>query len=400
MANLLKDTNIPIKIARISTIAFFVETQLKKQILDIKSAGYDITIICSKGTSLEIFLIENQINYICINIARNISIISDLISLIKLYKVFRIHSFDIVHSTTPKAGLLVTIAGLLANTPIRLHTFTGQVWMNLKGFKKYILKFSDRIVIKFNTQCYADGLSQVRFLLEEGLIQSENQIKVFGEGSIAGVDLSRFDLKYWSLKKKELLKQNGLDNRKKIIFIGRITFDKGIVDLIEAFLLLMKRSRNYNLILIGPIENDLNLISEDILKEIKSSKDIFHFDYSPSPEIFYTMGDIFCLPSHREGFGTTVIEAASMGLATVGTKINGLVDSILENKSGILVPVKDSFALANAIEEILEDDIKRKIMSNYALKRAKTLYDSNIVNKYVVDEYFLLADNTFKFIKG
>ena len=399
MVNLLKEKNIPIKIARISTIPFFVETQLKEQIFDIKNAGYDVTIICSKADKFEKHLIENNISYINIDIARNISLISDLISLIKLYKAFRAHSFDIVHSTTPKAGLLVSIAGFLANTPIRLHTFTGQVWINLKGMKKIILKLADKIIIALNTQCYADGFSQVSFLKKEGVINLENKIKVFGEGSLSGVNFSRFDLKFWKPKKNKLLQQYGLDNSsKKIIFIGRITYDKGIIDLIKAFLILMERSRNYSLVLIGPIENNLNLIPSDIFHEIESSKKIFHFDFNSSPEIFYTIGDIFCLPSHREGFGTSVIEAAAMGLPTIGTNIVGLVDSIVDNQTGILVSKKDSLSLANAIEEILEDDKKRKIMSELALKRAKFLFNSSIVNNYVMDEYLRLVDNTFKFI--
>jgi glycosyltransferase involved in cell wall biosynthesis len=160
----------------------------------------------------------------------------------------------------------------------------------------------------------------------------------------------------------------------------------------------MKRSRNYSLVLIGPIENNLNLIPNDIFHEIESSKKIFHFDFNSSPEIFYTIGDIFCLPSHREGFGTSVIEAAAMGLPTIGTNIVGLVDSIVDNQTGILVSKKDSLSLANAIEEILEDDKKRKIMSELALKRAKFLFNSSIVNNYVMDEYLRLVDNTFKFI--
>ena len=241
------------------------------------------------------------------------------------------------------------------------------MWINLKGMKKIILKLADKIIIALNTQCYADGFSQVSFLKKEGVINLENKIKVFGEGSLSGVNFSRFDLKFWKPKKNKLLQQYGLDNSsKKIIFIGRITYDKGIIDLIKAFLILMERSRNYSLVLIGPIENNLNLIPNDIFHEIESSKKIFHFDFNSSPEIFYTIG--------------------------------GLVDSIVDNQTGILVSKKDSLSLANAIEEILEDDKKRKIMSELALKRAKFLFNSSIVNNYVMDEYLRLVDNTFKFI--
>ena len=400
MSKINKKINLPIKIARISTISFYVETQLKQQILDMKRAGFEVTIISSKGKSLSKFLKENNINYININISRKISIITDIASLYKLYKAFKIHSFDIVHSTTPKAGLLVSIAGFLAHIPIRLHTFTGQVWMNSRGIKKIILKLADKVTIKLNTSCYADGLSQVFYLKDEGVISSNKEIKVFGDGSLSGVDLRRFNSKIWAPRKQELLKKYNINNSNlKIIFVGRVTFDKGIMDLIQAFTILLGRFRKYDLILLGPIENESNLISEKILNQIKTSKNIHHFDYSDTPEIFYTMGDLFCLPSHREGFGTSVIEAASMGLATVGTNIIGLVDSILNNRTGILVPVRDSISLANALEEMLEDEGKRKTMSTFAFKRAQENYDSNIVNKYVVDEYFRLVDNTFQIIK-
>lgn len=393
MQRFIKNNNSSIKVARISSISFFLETQLKQQLIDIKNSGYEVTIISSKGDGLSYFE-ENNIEYINIEIERNISIFKDLMSLIKLYRVFRNNSFDILHSTTPKAGLLVSIAGFLAASPIRLHTFTGQVWKNSKGLKRTILKLADKIIVKLNTHCYADGFSQVYFLKEQGVISSVDSIKVFGEGSLSGVNLKRFDISIWGPKKKELLKKYGIDNSNlKIIFVGRITFDKGIVDLIKSFSLLIKRSRNYDLILLGPIENQSNLISQDILDKIKNSKNIYHYDYSSSPETFYTMGDIFCLPSHREGFGTTVIEAAAMGLATVGTNIYGLNESIIHNKTGILVPPRDSLALANAIEEMLEDKNKRKFMSKLAFERVQDSYDSELVSKFIMDEYTRLVDN-------
>jgi glycosyltransferase involved in cell wall biosynthesis len=392
-----QDLNHHVKIVRISTISFFVETQLKQQILDTKKAGFDVTVITSKNDNLNNYFSSRNIKYFDINIPRNINIISDLVALINLYLVFKRNSYHIVHSTTPKAGLLVSIAAFFTNVPIRLHTFTGQVWANSSGIKRLILKYADKIIIKLNSECFADSFSQVEFLKEQGVIKFDSQVKVLGLGSLAGVDFNRFNLMTLKQNKKALLENFGLNhNNKKIIFVGRITFEKGIVDLVNALRKLLSKGRKYDLILVGDFENGSIPIPPEIIHEINSSKNIFHFDYTKTPENFYLIGDVFCLPSHREGFGTSVIEAAAMGLPAVGTKIVGLVDSISDNKTGILVPCMDSASLANAIEDILENNEKRKIMSDLAFNRAKNNYDGSKVNNYVMDEYRRLVDNATK----
>jgi glycosyltransferase involved in cell wall biosynthesis len=391
---LVKENNTPLKIARISTIPFFVATQLKQQILDINNAGAEVTIISTYGFELKHLVKEKHINHINIYIPREIKLLSDLSALIKLYNAFRKHSFDIVHSTTPKAGLLTAIAGLMANIPIRLHTFTGQVWCNSKGIKRWILKWCDWIIIQANTRCYADGFSQVTFLKEQRVIESEDDVKVLGAGSLAGIDLTRFDRALWQPRKKELLSRFGVDNaNKKIVFVGRLAYEKGIVELIQAFSILLERSQKYDLLLIGSFEANAGNIPQDILDTINNSKRIFHFKYTSCPEKFLIISDILCLPSYREGFGTTVIEAAAMGIPTIGTNVVGLVDSIVNYKTGLLVPIYDSISLANAIEDTLINTEKRHVMGEQAYQRVKKEYDSTIVSKHVMDEYIKLVND-------
>ncbi len=376
-----------LRVARVSTVPFFVLTQLSSQIRTLKSLGADITVVASDD-ELSAKISELQdVAFMPINISRSISPVSDLVSLFRLYRAFRNCHFDIIHSTTPKAGLLCAIAGFLSCTPVRIHTFTGQPWVTMTGIKRGILKCCDKIIGALNTHCYTDSQSQREFLVDQKIVTS-NKLTVVGGGSLAGVDLARFNKSRYSLENNVSLKQ-GLkiaEEARVILFVGRITQDKGIQELIDAFQIIGLNDDTLHLILVGPFEENGESIVESVAGSAVSNR-IHSVGFSDEPEKYMAISDVLCLPSYREGFGTVVIEAAAMGLPTVGTNIYGLSDAVVDGVTGVLVPPKSSPALAKSLAKILSDDRARLSMADNAFARANADFDSVKCATLLLNEY-------------
>jgi glycosyltransferase involved in cell wall biosynthesis len=298
------------------------------------------------------------------------------------------HRFDIVHSTTPKAGLLTALAAFFAGIPIRLHTFTGQPWVMLQGVMRWASRAADKLIGLLDTKCYADSCSQAQFLVSEGIVASR-KMAVIGHGSLAGVDMTRFNPDHWSLSMKQDLRQ-GLaisQSSRVIVFIGRISPDKGIAELIAAFYELLRMDYDVDLLLVGPHDQDCGGVSSLDLKKAGQCSRIHHTGYTECPEKYLAIADIFCLPSYREGFGTVVIEAAAMGLPTVGTEIYGLTDAVVDGETGILVPPRDERALLGALKSLLDHPDTLHAMGKAARVRCFEHFDARIVNEKVAQEY-------------
>jgi glycosyltransferase involved in cell wall biosynthesis len=328
------------------------------------------------------------LEYHCIDIPRSIQPMKDVMALIRLFKFFQKNTFDIVHSTTPKAGLLSALAGKMAGVPIRLHTWTGQQWVTMKGPKRFISRIADRLIGVLNTRCYADSHSQMRFLVQEGIVD-KNKIAVIGENSLSGVDLKRFDPPKWSPEKKQKIRHelSISATSKVIIFVGRIAKDKGIQELIGAFETLLSRGYELDLVLVGPLDQERGGDATVSAAELRKYARVHLTGYTASPEYYLSIADIFCLPSYREGFGTVVIEAAAMGLPAVGTNINGLVDAIVDGETGILVPPRDESALMTAMQRLLDEPELLMKMGQNARRRCVQNFSSEIINRALAMEY-------------
>lgn len=373
--------------ARVSTVPFFVLTQLSSQIHTLQALGAEITVVASDDEFSEKIEALTDVTFLPINISRNISPLKDLVSLVKLFSAFKSGQFDIVHSTTPKAGLLCSIAAFLAGTPVRIHTFTGQPWVTLSGIKRMILKGCDRIIGLLNTHCYTDSASQRRFLVESGIVNPKN-LTVLGSGSLAGVDIKRFNkCRYSADSIISLRRKFDISNDDKVIlFVGRITQDKGIQELVDAFQKIASIEESFHLILVGPFEENGQMIVDSVGGS-EVAKRIHSVGFSDEPEKYMAAADLLCLPSYREGFGTVVIEAAAMALPTVGTDIYGLSDAVLDGITGVLVPSRNSQALGEALAHLLKDDQLRLRMAEYAIERAHADFDSVKCAALLLNDY-------------
>lgn len=375
-----------VRVARVSTVAFFVETQLHAQIATIVQAGAQVTVVASEDG------LEREIPgscYVSIDIPRKIEIFRDFSALIKLWLFFRRSDFKIVHSTTPKAGLLCCLAAKFAGVPVRLHTFTGQPWVGLTGVKRFLSKGSDKLIALLNTHCYADSCSQKDFIVESGVSRSE-RISVLGSGSLAGVDLERFNPSRFSDADKSKLKAElGITpSFPVLLFVGRLSRDKGIVELLAAYQELITENGGAFLVLLGPHETNIDSFLDRLTEAVKEK--IIMPGFSSEPERFMAIADILLLPSYREGFGTVVIEAAAMSVPAIGTDIYGLSDAIVDGKTGLLVPVKNVDKLAKAINLLLHDDDLRLEMGISARRRVEEEFSHIHTSELLIEEYVRL----------
>lgn len=377
-------------VCRIATVPFAVISHLGDQIKDTVACGHDVFVVSSMGEELATLCEQINAKYYPVHIERKIAPFRDLCTLLKLVKFFRRNKLDLIHSITPKAGFLAAIAARIAGIPIRLHTFTGQRWSEMSGFLRWIMRLSDRIIVNLNTMCYADSHSQVEYMIQNGVCQI-GKIRVIAFGSISGVNLNRFDHDRWRPFKEELRSELGIPLSAKVIsFIGRLTRDKGICELVEAFTRISKEIAESHLVLIGPLEQELDPLPEETLQKVGNSKNIHLLGYLKDPERYLSISDLFVIPSYREGFGSVVLEAAAMGIPAVGTTIPGLVDAIVDGETGILVPPKETEALVKAIREVLSDEEIRTRMGQSARKRVQQYFNQEYVNELVLKEYSTL----------
>ena len=392
MSYLLKN----IRIARVSTIPFCMLTQLRSQLQALGEEGASVTVITSPPSEAEALALGSlsACKFKPISIARNISPLADLISLWRLFKVFKTEKFDIVHSTTPKAGLLCAIAAKIARVPVRMHTYTGQVWVLESGFKRWLLKSCDQLISFLNTHCNADSSSQREFLINQKIYRS-SEISVLGSGSLAGVNFKKFNPSNYSAEEKQALRDtwNISPNSLVLLFVGRITQDKGVFELIESFSCLVKKGIDIILLMVGPFEQELEASIKSLAMQSCGNRIIFT-DFCEEQEKFMAISDIFCLPSYREGFGTVVIEAAAMCLPVVATRIYGLTDAIIDGVTGLLVEPKNMTQLTEALERLIFDAPLRTYLQQQGMARALNEFDSGISVALLIEQYHqLLLDN-------
>lgn len=377
-----------LRIACVASVPFFLLTQLRRQIEYFLDSGFLVTVITSPGPELTQMTSHHNLTLQVLEIPRRVAPWRDLVALYRLYRLFRKGRFTIVHSTTPKAGLLTAVAGWLARVPVRLHTFTGQPWIGLRGPLRWFSRTSDRVIGWLNTRCYADSKSQRQFLVAEGILD-EHCISIIGSGSLAGVDLKRFNRERLGVEAgKGVRDMLGIaDQTVVLLFIGRITREKGIYELLEAVDRLRKNASDVVLLMIGPMDDERGGSGTVARTDLEGREGVYYLGYREDPERYFAAADILCLPSYREGFGTVVIEAAAMGVPTVGTRITGLVDAVVDGETGVLVEPRNADALMRGLQGLLENAGLRKRMGEMARQRALRCFSADVVNAAVVEEY-------------
>jgi glycosyltransferase involved in cell wall biosynthesis len=302
-----------------------------------------------------------------LDIPRQIAPLRDAMALLRLVRLFRRERYAAVVSITPKAGLLAMMAAWLTGVPVRLHWFTGQVWATRSGLARRSLRLLDRVLAESASHLLADSPSQRDFLEAEG-VAAAGRITVLGAGSVGGVNTVRFQPS--SVHRTRIRAEFGIPaDALLVVYLGRLNPEKGVPELTAAFAHIADERPELHLLLVGPDEAGMRTSLQGAAGTGRVR--VHSAGFTREPEAVMAAADIFVLPSHREGFGASVIEAAACGVPAVGTRIYGLVDAIAEGESGMLVPVGDPAALGAAILGLAGDAEARRAMGMRARRRVE-----------------------------
>jgi glycosyltransferase involved in cell wall biosynthesis len=322
------------------------------------SVHFDVYLVGKHEEKAISFLNKLEIKEIKdIEITRNISLLKDFKALLSLRSYFKKMKFDAVHTVTPKVGLVGILAARLAGINTRIHIFTGQVWHTKKGLFKTFLMFLDRFTVFNSTHILVDGESQRQFLINTKIVKGKDSF-VLGKGSISGVNTNRFVPS--DLVKKEVREELGIkEDQVVFMFLGRMNTDKGINELANAFSRLRKNYKNAILLFAGGDEENMTPM---VLEKVKDKKALIFYGITLTPERLLQACDVFCLPSYREGFGTSVIEASLLQKPIICSDTYGLMETIIENKTGLRHKVADSDSLFFAMEKLICNKELRELL--------------------------------------
>lgn len=360
------------KIMRACTVSMSVEF-FKEIMKRMRDEGYKMEAVTSPGTELDKLKDDG---FLCFGIPmeRHISPIRDLVSLFRLTALFMREKPYVVHSITPKAGLLCMMAAYITRVPIRIHTFTGLVWPTSKGISRRIIMFTDWLTCRCATHVIPEGQGVLNDLKNGGI--TRKPMKVLGYGNVRGIDLNRFDPKRF---------EKAYDNNHifTYLYVGRIVGDKGINELVEAFTQLYQANTKTRLILVGKYEEHLDPIKEQTKRTIAEHPAITSPGGKYGDDLLseYANADCLVMPSYREGFPNTVLEAGAMGLPSIVTDINGSREIIVDGENGIIIPSHDATALYNAMKRMYEDHNLRNNMKG----KARTMIASRFEKTFVQD---------------
>lgn len=369
-------TRICIVVATLFTAKAFLLEHLRAL-----SSRYDVTVVAN-GSDAAIFG-DIPLKLVTLPIERRIAPVADIRALFMLYRLFRRERFAAVHSVTPKAGLLAILAGFAARVPLRTHTFTGQVWATRSGVSRRILKAMDRILAAAATHVLVDSPSQLAFLRKEQVLAKSGG-EVLGKGSISGVDPLRF--KPDAAARAEVRAELAVASTATVfVFAGRLSRDKGVIDLARAFAIVAAHDPDACLLLVGPDEDRLSEAIRDAVGPAAGRTRLLGM--TDKPERYMAAGDIFCLPSYREGFGAVIIEAAAVGLPAIGSGIYGITDAIEEGTTGLLVNAGDVEALSAAMTTLAQDERMRATLGHAARERALRDFSADRVTAALVAYY-------------
>ncbi len=371
------------KLIIITTVPMSLATLVKGQAKYL-SSYFDVKLVTSFSEKNQEISKDEGVELKSIDMTRQITIIKDLKALIELYKYFKNQKPDIVYTFTPKAGLLGMMASFLSRVPVRIHNIVGMPLMEATGKKFILLKFIERLTYFFSTNLFCNSFGLKKFINEN---LTKKDVKVIAQGSINGVD-TEFFKNTKTLDEQELIRDKFKIDKKDFVitFVGRIVKDKGINELIEAFINLSKKYNNLKLLLVGDYEEHLNPIKNENKILIDSLDSIITVGFQNDIRDFLSITDLFVLPSYREGLPNSLIEAGSFGIPLLATNINGCNEIIDDGITGILVEKKSAKKLEEAIDKLLEDkelynSIKLKVRDRIIEKYEQKYFWNELKNE-------------------
>lgn len=375
------------KIIRASTIGLSLNIFCKDLLRELADEGYEVVALSSPDEDLREVEKREKVRAVGVQMERRMSPLKDIVSLVKLVRVFAKEKPDMVHSMTPKAGLLCMVAGWMTGVPVRVHTFTGLVWPTAQGLSRRILMLTDKITCMCATHVVPEG-EGVKLDLQRCI--TTKPMTVLGYGNVRGINLDEWKRRVERVEGQMLT----------FVFVGRIVRDKGVDELVAAFVKLNRIYSNTRLLLVGPYEEHLNPVQSGTKFLIDTCECIEAVGSQKDVRPFYEQSDVLVFPSYREGFPNVVIEAGAMELPSIVTDINGSREIIEDGRNGLIVPARDEQALFEAMKWMVEHDDERNAMAAHARPMIASRYEQGYVRGCLKNYYKeIFARNCGSFAK-
>lgn len=381
------------KLIRITTVPISLEKLLENQARFFKKY-YSVTLVSAQKEQLEVLAKEQGVAYFPLEMTRKITPLQDLRCLLQLVRFLRKEKPHIVHSHTPKAGIIGMLAAFIARVPVRMHTVAGLPLMEAKGIKKRILYAVERLTYRCATHVYPNSKGLMDFIQKKHLAE-KTPLQIIGKGSSNGIDTGHFNVD--SISDQELIKCQKkwtiAQDDFVFLFIGRLVGDKGINELVAAFEQLSSKLPKAKLFLVGPQEPTLDPLAKSTMNAIDQNPKIISTGYQQDVRPFLKRAQVFVFPSYREGFPNVVLQAGAMGVPCIVSDINGCNEIIEDEINGFLVPPKQIQPLVEKMQFLYKDAEKRTIF----IERTQTLLATNFERaqywELLLAEYKLREEN-------
>ncbi|NRT10968.1 glycosyltransferase family 4 protein [Flavobacterium sp. 14A] len=373
------------KLIRITTVPVSLKILLKGQ-CKFMSDYYDVIGISSDGSELQKTALDENITVIPVQMTRVISPVRDLVAVYNLFRIFKREKPFIVHTHTPKAGTVGMIAAKMAGVPNRLHTVAGLPLLEVTGNKRRLLNFVEKITYGCATKVYPNSFGLKEIIIKEKFCRAL-KLKVIANGSSNGINTDYFNSEVAASKVVNREQLGIFESEFVFIFVGRLVSDKGLNELVQAFKILSAEYNNVKLLLVGGFENDLDPLLPKTVDEINSNNKIISVGYKNDVRPYFALANALVFPSYREGFPNVVMQAGAMGLPSIVSNINGCNEIVIEDYTGIIIPVKSADAIFIAMKKMMVDEEYYMSLKKNVRKRIVENYEQSVVWQALLKEY-------------
>jgi glycosyltransferase involved in cell wall biosynthesis len=375
------------KLVRITTVPLSIDKLLEGQ-LSFMNSHYEVTAVSSEIDYLQRCAKSENVLFHHLEMTRKITPFKDFVALLKFFVFLRRERPTMVHSHTPKAGMLAMIASKFAGVPIRIHTVGGMPLMESKGFKRKVLEFVEKLTYTCATNICPNSIGLYDFILQNKMTTSK-KLKVIANGSTNGINTTYFSPSQISENQQKSLKKDLKINDTDFVFVfvGRIVGDKGINELVNAFKKINMANLRLKLLLVGEEEKEFDPLQENTLKELERNNNIIKVGWQKDVRPYLAISNVLILPTYREGFPNVVMQAGSMGLPSIVTDINGCNEIVKNGKNGIIIPVKNVVAIEEAVLKMKNESVFFNTLKGNAREMITSRYEQKLVWHAILEEY-------------